>query len=180
MEGLSRQFLAVPLAAEARLALADRLPELPGRPTPPQNWHLTLRFLGLVDEVTAERVMAEVSSAALGPPFEISLSRLGAFPGARKATVLWVGISKGVGRLSTLAELTEEAAQAAGLSAEDRPFRPHLTLARIRPPQDVTRVVDESADMGIRWRCDRVVLYESHLGAGPPRYEPLESFELVG
>jgi 2'-5' RNA ligase len=180
VDGLARIFAGVPLGLEARLALEDRLAgrEIPGRPLPPDNWHLTLRFLGSVDEVTYERFVAGLDSVDLGPSFQIGLAGLGAFPNPRRATVLWAGLDRGVEELAELAELAEEAAQGAGLAAEDRPFRPHLTLSRIRPQTDVGALLTAVGELGISWRCDRIVVYRSHLGRGGARYEPLETLDL--
>jgi 2'-5' RNA ligase len=80
--------------------------------------------------------------------------------------------------LGLLSEHAEESAQGAGLAPEERPFHPHLTLARIRPPVDVRGLLDEELDLS--WPCDRVVVYRSHLGRGGARYEPLDSVDLIG
>lgn len=177
---VARVFVAVPLPAEVRLALDEKLGRhmIPGQVAPPENWHLTLRFLGDVDEVTYQRIVAELDSADLGQRFRVGLGGLGAFPNPKRATVLWVGVAHGVDELSELALTTEEAAQTVGLPPEERPFRPHLSLSRIRPPVDVSRLIGSFGDTGIGWRCETMVVYRSHLGSGGARYEPLEIFNL--
>lgn len=162
------------------MALADLIGrfDLPGKVAPPENWHITFRFLGSIGEVAYERVLAELDSVDLGRSFRIGLGELGAFPQPRKATVIWMGLSKGTERLHELAEISEEAAQAAGLAPNERPFRPHLTLSRVRPAQDVSRLVEEAPAMDIEWRCESVVIYRSHLGRGGASYEPLETLLL--
>jgi 2'-5' RNA ligase len=166
---------------EVRMALAERLGrvEVPGRVAPPENWHITLRFLGRVDEVVYERFLSALDMADLGEPFRVGLGNLGAFPRPRNATVIWVGVTKGLERLKDLAEISEEAAQSAGLTAEERPFRSHLSLSRVRPAQDVSRLVETTPAMGIEWRCESIVVYRSHLGRGGASYEPLETLALV-
>jgi 2'-5' RNA ligase len=173
-------FVAVPLPAEVRLALDDKLQqhELPGKVAPPENWHLTLRFLGRVDEVTYERFVAELDSMDLGSRFRMALGGLGAFPNPKRATVLWVGVSRGEDELCELALTTEEAAQAAGLAPEERPFRPHLTLSRIRPQVDVSGLIGMFDATEIAWRCETMFVYRSHLGSGTASYEPLAMFDL--
>ncbi len=180
VDGLARVFVAVPLSTEARLGLESRLAghAIPGRPVPPENWHLTLRFLGPVDEVTYERFLAAFDSMDLGPVLDLRLSALGAFPNPRRATVLWAGLGRGEGELASLADHAEEAAQDAGLAPEDRPFRAHLTLSRIRPQVDVSELLKAVGEVDIAWRCDTVVVYRSHLGKGGARYEALETFHL--
>jgi len=177
---VGRVFVAVPLPAEVRLALDDRVQNhtMPGKVAPPENWHLTLRFLGNIDEVAYERFVAELDTADLGSRFRVALGGLGAFPNPKRATVLWVGVTQGGDELSELALTSEEAAQAAGLPPEERPFRAHLSLSRIRPQVDVTDLIASFGDTGIGWRCETMVVYQSHLGSGGARYEPLETFDL--
>lgn len=163
-----------------RVALFDRVSGLsiPGKLAPIENWHLTLRFLGDIDQVTLERFLSRLQVVEAERVFDVALDRMGAFPRARKATVVWVGVRGGEERLARLNEIAEEAAVAAGLAAEERPFHPHVTLSRVRPPADVRDLEGVSVDVG--WRCHEVVVYRSHLGGGPARYEPLETFELTG
>lgn len=177
---VGRVFLAAPLPPEVRFALAERIAEMdiPGRVAPPENWHVTLRFLDTIDRVTYERFLTELERVGQHFSFPVSLHGFGAFPNHRKATVFWAGIGKGEGDLTLLNEVAEEAAIASGLLPEERPFHPHLTLSRIRPPADVRDVIDE--DLELSWRCDRVVVYRSHLGRGPARYEPLDAVNLIG
>lgn len=156
------------------MALAESLSlrHIPGRLAPPENWHITLRFLGNVDQVTYERFLSALDVGGRDP-FPIHLDAIGAFPNARKATVIWIGVDEGVAGLTELNEITESASQSAGLEPEDRPFHPHLTLARARPPADVRPLVGVTFDLG--WRCDRVIVFRSHTGRSGARYEPLET-----
>lgn len=177
---VGRVFVAAPVPPDVRFALAERIAEMPipGRVGPPENWHVTLRFLDVIDQVTYERFLSELENLKQEYSFPIALDGFGAFPKPRKATVFWAGIGRGAPEISLLNELAEEAALAAGLIPEERPFHPHLTLSRIRPPADVRDLVDEELDLG--WRCDRVVVYRSHLGRGAARYEALDSVNLIG
>lgn len=174
--GLRRLFFAVPLAEEARAILAQALSSMPGKVVPPQNWHLTTRFLGRVDLVTAERLSAEIDQAGLGPRFEVRLGEMGAFPRPVRATVLWLAVTQGLAQLEALNSICEEAAQGAGLAAEDRPFAAHLTLSRIRPHQDVRAVIDAYEPVAVSWEADRLVLYESTLRRDGAIYTPVEEF----
>lgn len=180
--GNVRTFVAVPMGAEARHRLAhlvDGADPIPGRALHPRKWHLTLRFLGEIDAVQLDRVTASLDQSDLGEAFPMRWGGLGAFPRPRKATVLWVGVDRGEAELVALAEAVEESVVAAGLPPEERPFRPHLTLSRIRPPQDVAVLVDATAPLGVAMDVDRVALYRSHLGGSKgARYEELESFPL--
>ncbi len=178
-----RLFVAAPLTEEVRYQMMHLLVDaialpLPGRAVRPENWHLTLRFLGEVDEVARDRVTAALDEADLGPPFPVRWGGIGAFPRARRATVLWIGLERGAVESARLGEVVEEAVQAAGFPPEERPFRSHLTLSRIRPHQDVAVLLETVPPLGINMTVDRVVLYESHLGRGGARYEEIESFPL--
>ena len=176
-------FAAVPITDDARGAidaLVDRAAPrgLPGRVVPPPNWHVTLRFLGDVEETGRDRMLGALDEADLGDPFMVRWGALGAFPRPARATVLWVGADRGVEDLTILASVVEEAARSAGFPAEDRPFRSHLTLSRIRPHQDVTPLLERVEPLGVSMPVDRVVLFRSHLGKGPARYEEIEEFPL--
>ena len=174
-----RVFAGVALPTEARMALAERARELdiPGKVAPVENWHLTLRFLGKVDQVTYERFLVGLQRIEEVASFSISVDRFSAFPRAKRATVVWAGIDRGESELSSLNEIAEDAAVGAGLTPDERPFHPHITLARVRPPEDVRWLEQEPVDL--RWECDRIVVFQSHLGGGPARYEPLETFHLA-
>ncbi|HKZ20560.1 MAG TPA: RNA 2',3'-cyclic phosphodiesterase [Acidimicrobiia bacterium] len=175
--GLRRLFFAVPLADEARAILAEALPHLPGKVVPPENWHLTTRFLGRVDQVTAERLSAAIDQVGLGHSFKVRLGEMGAFPRPVRATVLWLTVTDGLDRLEGLNSICEEAAQEVGLAAENRPFAAHLTLSRIRPHRDVRAVIDGYQPVPVSWKADRLVLYQSTLGRGGAVYTALEEFE---
>lgn len=175
--GLRRLFFAVPLSEEARAILSQALPLLPGKIVPPQNWHLTTRFLGRVDQVAAERIAADIDGAALGSAFEVGLGEMGAFPRPTRATVLWLGLAKGKSRLTELSAICEEAARGVGLPPGDRPFAAHLTLSRIRPHQDVRSVIDTYQPVPVSWKADGLILYQSTTGRGGAIYTPLEEFK---
>ncbi len=178
--GSLRIFAAIAPPHEVRQALADQLTgvPIPGKVVPPANWHLTLRFLGEIDEVACERYMAELDSRDLGRRFKVRLSKFGAFPNHRKATVTWLGVTGGEQRIFQLAEAADEAAVSVGLLPEDRPFSPHLTLSRVRPPANVTSLVGE-VECDVEWRVESVVVFRSRLARGGVSYEPIETFELL-
>ena len=179
-----RLFVAVDLPEDARHRLAAGIDQvlggrrLPGRGAPPPNWHLTLRFLGWSDEVAMERVTAGLDQAPLGARFSVTISGWGSFPNPRRATVLWLGVSEGGQQLQGLAEEVEQVALTAGYPPEDRPFRSHLTLSRIRPHQDLTPLVEGPSPPPVRFLVEEVTLFESHLSGGGARYQALERFPL--
>lgn len=176
-----RCFVALPLPAEVRLAVDDWREglDLPGRHVPPANLHVTLRFVGPAGEVGRERLSAALDDAELGDPFSFRIGCLGGFPSLRKATVAWAAIERDGGRVSEVAVAVEEAVASAGFGYEERPFRAHLTLARIRPPRDL-RSPAINRPAGIVVAVAQVVLYRSRTSDGSTVYDALERFSLVG
>ena len=99
--------------------------------TPPDNLHLTLRFLG--DTSDAQRRQIETALANIGarnPAFQLALQGAGAFPNLRKPNILWLDFGGDLDVLGPLQRQIELAAQQAGFAAEARAFTPHLTIAR--------------------------------------------------
>ncbi|HEX8675317.1 MAG TPA: RNA 2',3'-cyclic phosphodiesterase, partial [Longimicrobium sp.] len=182
--GTERLFLAVELPDDARERLAAHLRDapgggaLPGRAVAPASWHLTLRFLGDTPPAQRADVVRAMADADPGAAFTLGFGGLGAFPRPARATVLWLGVEEGSERLGRLAAVAEEAARRAGFAAEERPFSAHLTLARIRPAQDVRPLLERVPPFRERIRVDAVVLFRSHLGPGGARYEAVERFPL--
>ena len=181
---IRRIFIAVDLDDEVRHGLAAHLGAafderpLPGSTPPPANWHITLRFLGKMDQAAYEVMLSKLDEAELGPAFPLSFSGFGAFPRPRKATVLWLGIGEGSDVLNDLAGTVEAAVVEAGFMPEERPFHPHLTLSRVRPPQDVRELIESMATVPLKQVVDEITVFESHLGGGPAVYVPLERFAL--
>jgi RNA 2',3'-cyclic 3'-phosphodiesterase len=162
------------------MALADHLElyPLPGKPVPPENWHMTLRFLGSTESLAYEKLLAGLDQTDLGPPFTAVLGPMGAFSRPRTASVLWMAIEQGREELERLAAVVEEVVEAAGFEGEERPFRAHLTLSRLRPVEDVGGLLDKYEETNLRWRVEAIAVFRSHLGGGPARYEVLETFPL--
>ena len=177
-----RLFLAVALTDEVVHGLAAFLTEetlrLPGRPASPEKWHVTMRFLGSATALQRDRVLEFLDEHLVVEPFVMGFGVLGAFPKPSKASVLWLGIDRGGEHLATMAEVSEVAAQMAGLDPEDRPFHPHLTLSRIRPPMNVAALVDRVPRFPLSMDVDRLTLFRSHLGRDGARYEAVDSVML--
>jgi len=177
--GSERLFIGVPLTEDARRAIAKSLPEkLPGKTVPPENWHFTLRFLGSTSAEARDQIIARLKSATCGDPFTIRFSDLGAFPNARRARILWLGIDEGAERLLQLGAIAEGAARSVGFAAESKEFKPHLTLSRIDPPAAVATLLASKPRFGARMLVDAVILYRSRLGGGPARYEEVVRIKL--
>lgn len=99
----------------------------------PENAHFTVRFLGDLDDAQVERVCA--SARRSGPPLPAPvarLGRLGAFPRPERPRVLWVGLAQGAPEVEAVAAAVNDGLEDDGFGAPDKPFRAHLTLARVR------------------------------------------------
>jgi len=173
-----RLFVAVPLTEKARQEIIARLPALPGRLVPPQNWHFTLRFLGDAEPRMRELLIAELRRAHFGFAFSIRFGGLGAFPRAKRARIVWLGVDDGADRLISVAETVESAVRRAGFPAEERPFRPHLTLSRIEPTRSVAEVLTGQPPLNVQMQVIEVALVRSELGKGPAQYQTVENFRL--
>jgi 2'-5' RNA ligase len=153
--------------------------------TPPGNLHLTLAFLGEIGDEAVEGAGAAVrETAAERPGWTLHWSGAGVFPGRSRPRVLWLGVDGGEALLD--AHIALNAALAAlGLPVEDRPYRPHLTLARVRRPgldperrAAVVAHLETLAAVGPS-RVVSLVLYQSRLGGGPAIHVPLVTGGLV-
>jgi RNA 2',3'-cyclic 3'-phosphodiesterase len=134
-----RAFIAIELPDEVRRGLAGLRKELQRdehrfvKWVDPEAIHLTLKFLGNVPagRVTEIARAIEVAAKAV-TPFELEVSGLGVFPNSKQVRVLWVGIGGDVDRLKELQRGIDTELAALSFAREDRPFVPHLTLARVR------------------------------------------------
>jgi len=183
----------VPLPAAARAAIETLVASVrlapepaPGERRDPRDvrWvrmdglHVTLRFLGPTDPGRLDAARAAVESAATGfGAFEAGLAGAGAFPNLGRPRVLWLGLTRGLAPLNELTVRLATALAEHGWPHDDRPVRPHLTLARsdgvAAGSQVAGRLTAAAADFELAWTADRLVLFESQTGGGPARYVPL-------
>jgi RNA 2',3'-cyclic 3'-phosphodiesterase len=151
------------------------------------NLHMTVRFLGDTPPDLVPDVALAVLHAMTGRnAFEVELAGAGMFPGPRKPRTLWLGIERGAGELGALADALDGPLAPLGWPPDERAYRPHLTVARLdasSPAQGVA-VAESLVAAATGWRttfqADRVVLYRSHLGGGPPRHDPVVEILLAG
>jgi len=177
-----RTFLAVFPSSEAQRA-AHAVIERMRRPDDDVSWvrrenlHYTLRFMGELEEDAVSRLTAAARQAAAERPrFTAALGAAGAFPSARQARVLWLGLSEGADALTALAGGLERALVGHGFEAAERAFSPHLTLGRVRRrEQDWSgRLAGVAADIesgrATGFTIDRVAVVESTLSPGGSIY----------
>jgi RNA 2',3'-cyclic 3'-phosphodiesterase len=187
-----RALLAVP----ADPAWVERVSELtgllktelpPASWTRPEAWHLTLKFLGDISRAGAETFAAEVGRAAgAAQPGELLPGAGVVFPQRGRARVLGIGfaLSPALATLEAIARAAEAAGRSIGAPPEERPFHPHVTLARLRHPWRAEAVERFLRAAGARelppWRVRSCVLYESRLDPAGAVHTPLHTFVFSG
>ncbi len=189
MDGV-RTFVALRLPAEVRRAigeLEDRI-HVPGvrvKWVEPENFHLTLKFLGDVAGDRLEAVFGAVEKGCEGRrAFEISLEGVGAFPDLKRPRVVWVGVHRGREEVARLASSIDDSLAEAGFAREDRPFKAHATVGRVKDTSLAVRELGENiaaeklALEGIR--INRVEVMKSQLTRQGPIYTVQREIVLAG
>jgi len=177
-----RTFLAVFPSSEAQRA-AHAVIERLRRPDDDVSWvrrenlHYTLRFMGELDEDAVSRLIAAArQGAAERPRFTATLGAAGAFPSARRARVLWLGLSQGAEALTALAGGLERSLVDHDFEGAERPFSPHLTLGRVRRREQdwsgrlATVAAGSESGHPTGFVVDRVAIVESTLSPGGSIY----------
>lgn len=146
----------------------------------PENMHITLRFIGDVDEPTAEEINYVLSHLE-APAFDLELQGLGTFGHGHLSHALWVGVSLTPG-LTHLQAKIESAMVRMGLTPEGRKFTPHVTLARLRKPEAgrlQSFIEGNNLFKAGPFTVEQFTLFESQPGKGGPVYTALEDYPLT-
>ncbi len=189
MEGI-RSFIAI----EVPESLQDRMGELQRelkkfesdiKWVKPWNIHLTLKFLGTVPKEMIEKVSLAVSPVIQqAVPFDLRLYGLGSFPSSRSPRVIWVGMNQGWEPISSLLEAIEKETAALSFPSERRPFKPHLTIGRVRSLKgggELARAIEgrQKVEIGA-FRAKEVILFQSKLTPAGAIYTKLNAFPMGG
>ena len=184
-----RVFCAAELPDKVRKRLQEHIQRLRGDvPDVAASWsrveniHLTLKFFGNVelDRVqtisdAAERTVAEF------PAFQITVGNTGVFPRPSRAQVLWIGVNDPSGKLSDLQKRFDDECAAQGFAKEDRAFRPHLTIARLRKPHGARRLADTHLNMQfepIPVTLTELIIFRSELSSKGSKYTAISRHQL--
>jgi RNA 2',3'-cyclic 3'-phosphodiesterase len=182
-----RLFAALPIAEPARGEIAKlltRLRELawPLRLVHDHGLHLTMKFFGEVPPGRLEVIEEAVRGAVPGTgALPLQLGAIGAFPDPRKPRIVWLGLESPPA-LELLQDRLERRVEAIGFPPEAKPFRPHVTLARVREGHRLPSGALESLEGGyepVGFVASELVLYESVIQRGGPRYESRLTLELA-
>ena len=147
---------------DAILVRTDDLLVRGGRTMSRDQWHLTLQFLG--DDAEVEAVVAALEGFSM-PGGLVRLGGAGAFPNARRARVLWIGVAEGDDVLARLARGVADRLAPLGYEPDSRAFHPHVTIARCSRPTDLRALVSGlgAEPYGPPWRVGALTVYESRL-----------------
>ena len=177
---MTRAFVAVRLPDEVLDAVDAVVPVLEGgaRYTTRDQRHLTLQFLGDRADVDAVATALDAIAVARGV---VQLGGGGAFPSARRARVLWVGVADGGAFLTQLAAAVGVLLEPLGHEPEVRPYNAHVTVARWKSPTDARPAIASIGDgaVGAPFPVGEIVLYESQLRRDGARYTPLAVIPLA-
>ncbi len=178
-----RLFFALPLPPSIQAELAALRSDVgKARWAREHQLHVTLRFIGEVDEETATRVIERVETRCTGWSVQMLRVRgVGIFGGLRRARVLWAALEDG-DRLRAIALDLETSVREVGLPPDERAFAAHITLARITRanPDALERFLRQHAGFETApFEVSEVILYRSVIGRDGAVHEPLRRFELT-
>jgi 2'-5' RNA ligase len=176
-----RLFTAIPVPPDIGEALARRQTGLPGaRWRPLEALHITLAFYGEVDERAADDLASELARAS-GKPMDLTLSGVGAFGDEHRSRAVWAGVEASE-PLEVLAGRCKAAGERAGVRMERRAYRPHVTLAYLKPQTDPARVgawvTGHNMLKSPPFRVDRFGLWSSVLAHDGSVYELEREYRL--
>ena len=181
-----RLFVGATLGDQVRAAGASAAGELQRRLDPrvravwvsPEKMHLTVRFIGHVDESGVARVLRALEAPLPVAPFEVVLGAAGAFPSSGAPRVAWIGLREGLSPLRAMHDECNRRLERIGVESEDRPFNAHLTLARFKDvPRDLVRPTRETLAAlrvpAAHCRIDHATILQSRLSPKGSTYVPL-------
>lgn len=152
----------------------------------PVNVHLTLKFLGEIEDKEKNQITSILSEISLNhSPFSLNLGSIGTFPNVRHPRVIWVGLNKGDFELKEIVRGLEERIEKIGIPKEDKPFASHITIGRIRTNlnrnkliQSLTAIEKNSEKENPRFLVTKITLFKSTLTPKGPVYEAVNETTL--
>jgi RNA 2',3'-cyclic 3'-phosphodiesterase len=177
----SRLFTAIPLSHEVRehvSSIAQELSREVGevRWVPPENLHVTLRFLGDFTDAKVPDLVAWMRKAAAHLPFGLDIGGVGGFPSQGSAKVIWVGAIDETGAAGRVYDIIDKGAAKCGCGRENRKYKPHITVGRSRrrPVRIERETVDRFAGRALRLDVNDIVLYKSVLKSTGAEYTEIQ------
>lgn len=151
--------------------------------TRPQGQHLTLKFFGDISTEDVKNICSAVQNRIVSESkLNLKIEKLGVFPDARRPRVLWCGISGDLEKLIALQKILDRDFANIGFPSEDRPFRAHLTMGRIKDSHGLTGISEaltkNSAFAAGEFNCTELILFQSRLTPQGAIYTKLAEFAL--
>lgn len=143
------------------------------------NLHITLKFLGEIDEKKLDSILPTLSSVSIKTKrFQARLENIGCFPGIRNPRVLWIGVSQGSEEIIKLVTEIENELTKSGFKREEKKFHPHLTIGRIKSPCKVDDILNQTIKTDL-FEINNFILFKSTLLPKGPVYEKIKIFPLL-
>jgi 2'-5' RNA ligase len=151
------------------------------------NIHLTLKFLGDIEESALEKLIQAITLAVDHlTGYMINIDRIGAFPRLEAPRIIWAGIDRGARETNKIVEDLEEGLSAIGIPKEEKPFACHITLGRTRSAQGKTGLAHELKTTNamirpeeLEFMAKQITLFQSTLTPGGPIYKELQAINLA-
>lgn len=181
-----RSFVCIPLPEAVKRTVENHAAAI-SREYPGLKWvgkeqyHITLKFCGEHPASVLEKFSMSVESFISGNrpgTIRLRLGVPGTFPGLDQARTFYIGVEGETGKLERLASLIESAACAAGMEKENRPFHPHVTLARARRPERL-KIPSFTAESHVEWAAETILWLKSELRPSGPEYSTLQEWRLL-
>ena len=153
--------------------------------TKPQGQHLTLKFFGDISSEDVKNICTAVQNRIVSEPkLNLKVENMGVFPDARRPRLIWCGVTGDSEKLSIIQKQLDSDFAGIGFPREDRPFRAHLTLGRIKDPSGLTGISEAltkySAFAAGKFNCTELILFQSKLSPQGAIYTKLAEFALGG
>lgn len=177
---LIRVFVSIPVPESGLAGLMGALRGCGGvKVSPGSQVHITLRFIGDVDEKKVPRIADALKDACAGvDPFDIVVREVGAFPNRKRPSVVWVG-AQPEDMLRGISDRLSENLKKANVRFDEKPFKSHITIGRCRGPSDLDGFFEEFSGMEfLKFRCDRVLVMRSVLGPSGAKHTILDTIML--
>ena len=177
---MDRLFLGIALTDAARDGLLRALPFalVPDRAAHPDDWHITLRFLGDVTDEVSAHLRTMLRRSRLGVPFDLTLGGLRMFEPSSGSVVLWAGVKNGSEVLASLERGIDKVIVQSGFPSRKNAFRPHVTLSRTTDRKDACRFMAKVPSFSVPMVVSDIVLFRSRPAGALRRYEVVERFAL--
>lgn len=176
-----RMFLSIPVKDPSSLqpVLADLKTTRNVRPSPISQMHLTVRFIGDIDDGKTKKVARCISDAVSGiDPFVITIKGAGCFPKRSRPTVVWIG-AEPQETLGLIAERISANLKAANIGFDEKPFKSHITVGRCSGTVDLDGFFDRySGKEFTSFLCDEILVMRSELSPSGARHTVLERVRL--